>query len=402
MLDKRNDFPLLVEHPEMIYFDNAATTQKPAAVINALTSYYTHANANVHRSMNPLADKSTALYEGARNTVARFINAYKTREVIFTRNTTESMNIIAWAWGLKFLEKGDTILVSEASHHSNIVPWQQLSELKGVNVEFIRLTNEYRLDIEHLKELLDEHTVKLVSLEWASNTLGVVHDIEAITKIVKKNGAYMAVDAAQWMAHGSIDVQALDIDFLAFSGHKMLGPMGIGVLWARQEILEVMDPFLGGGDMILDVTKEGYHVADIPHKFEAGTPNVAGAVGLAAAIEYLQDVGFDAIVKKERLLADCLFTQAAKRDYIEVFAQGNDGQLPVLAFNLKGVHAHDVAELLGAQNIMIRAGQHCTHPLHRIMHVPATARMSLSFYNSLEEIDRAFKALDAIYEKFNK
>jgi len=404
-MDKyRKQFPIFkqkINGKPLIYFDNAATTQKPKQVIDAIKNYYETANSNVHRSMNPLGEKATKMYEGARKTVAQFIGAKNSEEIIFTKNATESLNLIAKTLGKKILKKGDTIVLAITEHHSNVVPWLELKKEIGIDLLYILLDENGNFDMEAAKKHLSEKNVKILSIAHASNALGTILPIEEIIKVAKINKVIVIVDVAQSVAHIPIDVQKLGCDFLVFSGHKMYGPTGIGVVWGRKKILESMPLFLGGGDMILEVTQDDFIAKELPWKFEAGTPHIAGAIGLAAAVEYLQSIGFEKIQKIEKELTEYLYKKLSSLEILEIYGPKTDkNHLPLYAFNVKGVHAHDVADLLGNAGICIRAGHHCTMPLHRFLGIPASARASLAFYNTKEEIDIFVKALIEIHKKF--
>ena len=404
-MDKyRKQFPIFkqkINGKPLIYFDNAATTQKPKQVIDAIKNYYETANSNVHRSMNPLGEKATKMYEGARKTVAQFIGAKNSEEIIFTKNATESLNLIAKTLGKKILKKGDTIVLAITEHHSNVVPWLELKKEIGIDLLYILLDENGNFDMEAAKKHLSEKNVKILSIAHASNALGTILPIEEIIKVAKINKVIVIVDVAQSVAHIPIDVQRLGCDFLVFSGHKMYGPTGIGVVWGRKKILESMPLFLGGGDMILEVTQDDFIAKELPWKFEAGTPHIAGAIGLAAAGEYLQSIGFEKIQKIEKELTEYLYKKLSSLEILEIYGPKTDkNHLPLYAFNVKGVHAHDVADLLGNAGICIRAGHHCTMPLHRFLGIPASARASLAFYNTEEEIDIFVKALIEIHKKF--
>ena len=404
-MDKyRKQFPIFkqkINGKPLIYFDNAATTQKPKQVIDAIKNFYETANSNVHRSMNPLGEKATKMYEGARKTVAQFIGAKNSEEIIFTKNATESLNLIAKTLGKKILKKGDTIVLAITEHHSNVVPWLELKKEIGIDLLYILLDENGNFDMEAAKKHLSEKNVKILSIAHASNALGTILPIEEIIKVAKINKVIVIVDVAQSVAHIPIDVQRLGCDFLVFSGHKMYGPTGIGVVWGRKKILESMPLFLGGGDMILEVTQDDFIAKELPWKFEAGTPHIAGAIGLAAAVEYLQSIGFEKIQKIEKELTEYLYKKLSSLEILEIYGPKTDkNHLPLYAFNVKGVHAHDVADLLGNAGICIRAGHHCTMPLHRFLGIPASARASLAFYNTEEEIDIFVKALIEIHKKF--
>ena len=404
MIDLAAQFPILnkkTNGQDLIYFDNAATTQKPQSVIDVVSDFYHNFNSNVHRGMNPLADQATQLYEQARQTVADFINAKSTQEIVFTRNTTESINLVAKTYGRQFLQTGEIVVLSICEHHSNIVPWLQLKEEIGIKLEFIPLDKSGVLDLAAAEKLLSNPKTKLFSIQSASNALGLTHDINQLLDLASQKNIITLVDAAQSICHQQIDVQKLNCDFLAFSGHKMFGPTGIGVLYGKKDLLNKINPFLGGGEMISEVYQDHFIANELPYKFEAGTPNIAGAIGLAAAIEFIQNIGWVEISKIEAQLTEYLLNKLDSLNFVEVYGYlDKANHLPVVAFNIKGIHAHDVADILGEQGIMIRAGQHCTQPLHDSLQIEATARVSLSIYNTKQEIDKLIEDLKKIYNKF--
>lgn len=400
----RSQFPILkqkINGKPLVYFDNAATTQKPKNVIGAIKNFYETANSNVHRSLNPLGEKATRMYEDARKKIAEFIGAKYSEEIIFTKNATESLNLIAKTLGKKILKKGDKVVLAITEHHSNIVPWLELKKEIGIKLSYIPLDENGDFDIETAKKYLSEKNVKILSFAHASNALGTILPIEEIIKAAKINKVITIVDAAQSVAHIPIDVQKLGCDFLVFSGHKMYGPTGIGVVWGRKKILESMPPFLGGGDMILEVTQENFTAKGLPWKFEAGTPHIAGAIGLAEAVRFIQSIGFEKIQKIEKELAEYLYKKLSSLEFLEIYGPKiSENHLPLYSFNIKWVHAHDVADLLGEEGICTRAGHHCTMPLHRSLGIPASCRASLAFYNTKEEIDIFIEVLGRIYKKF--
>lgn len=398
----RKNFPILktkVYSHDLVYLDNAATTQKPQVMIEALSEFYSHYNANVHRSLNPLAECATKKYEETRQTVADFLSAQK-NEIIFTRNTTEGINLVAKTFGRSFLKSGDVVLLSVSEHHSNIVPWLQLKKEVGIELAYLPIDKNGYLDIEQFKIMLTDK-VKLISFQAASNVLGSVHDYQMILKLAKAKNITTLLDAAQIVAHESLDVKELACDFLVFSAHKMFGPTGVGVLYGRKELLQMMPAFLGGGDMIEQVLKDNFTTNSIPHKFEAGTPNIADVVAFKSSLEFLRNLTWEYIQTEERELTDYLWQEFSKLDFVNIYGQNlANKHLPIVSFNLKNAHAHDVAEILGEQGIIVRAGQHCTQVLHDTLGVPATVRASLTFYNTKKEIDILIKALKDIYQKF--
>ncbi|MFC1550310.1 cysteine desulfurase [Candidatus Neomarinimicrobiota bacterium] len=399
----RNDFPILrtkANNQPLIYLDNAATTHKPKQVLSAISKYYNKHNANVHRGVYELSVKSTEAYHNARLKVADLIGANDWRSIIFTSGTTESINLVASAWGRKNLKPGDEIVLTQMEHHSNIVPWQMISKDTEAVIRFISLNADGSLDIDNLGDLITEKT-KVVSLIHQSNVFGTVNPIKKIITVAKAVGALTVVDAAQSVPHSSVDVNELDCDFLAFSGHKMLGPTGIGVLYGKNDILEAMPPFQGGGDMINNVTMDSATWNDIPYKFEAGTPNIAQAVGLGAAIDYLNSIGFDAIHSYEKYLTDyALKMFESLPDFTLYGSQEMRG--PVFSFNFSSIHPHDLAQFLDQDGIAVRAGHHCAQPAMDFLKVSATLRASLYIYNTLQEIDHLHDSLIKIRSLFKK
>ena len=406
----RADFPILrreVHGKPLVYLDNAATSQKPEAVIQAMDEYYRRYNANIHRGVHTLAEEATAAYEKARRKVARFINASTPREIVFLRNTTEAINLVSLSWGRDHLRAGDVILLSMMEHHSNIVPWQLLSAATGAQLDFIDLDPEGRLILEEgtaagqsLERLLEIHAgrVKLVAISGMSNVLGTVNPVAEIAARVHGAGAMLLVDGAQSVPHLPVDVQALDADFLAFSGHKMLGPTGIGVLWARKEILQTMPPLLGGGDMIKSVQLRHSEWNEVPHKFEAGTPNIAHAIGLGAAVDYLAQLGMDEVLEHERAIAAYALERLVMVPDLRIYGPPASDRGGVMTFNLLRdgellIHPHDLASILDREGIAIRAGHHCAQPLMEYYGVAATARASFYVYNREDEVDKLVEAL---------
>ncbi len=397
----RNDFPILqriVKGKPLVYLDSAATTQKPLAVIDATDRYYRTYNANVHRGIYHISEEATQAYENARDKVAAFINAPAREGIVFTRNTTESINLVASSWGRSNLHPGDEILLSIMEHHSNLIPWQLISQQTGAKLRFIPLTPDGSLDLSELPKLLTSRT-KLVSLTHVSNVLGTINPVTELARSAHQVGAVILIDAAQSAPHLRVDVQAIDCDFLAFSGHKMLGPTGIGVLYGKVNLLDSMPPYMGGGEMINEVQLESATYRELPGKFEAGTPNVAGAIGLGAAIDYLNDIGLDEIHKHEVSLVSYAVQALRDLEDVEIY-----GPFPerggVVAFNLKGIHPHDVSTILDEDAIAIRAGHHCTQPLMRWLDVAATARASFYLYNTKEEVDSLIEGLKMAKEIF--
>ncbi|MFT5202975.1 MAG: cysteine desulfurase/selenocysteine lyase [Candidatus Aldehydirespiratoraceae bacterium] len=406
----KDDFPILRQEfhgSRLVYLDSGNTSQKPQAVIDAMANYYETTNANVHRGSYELAVRATAALEGARAKVARFINAPATNEIIFTKNATESMNLLARSWGRANLNEGDAVVISEMEHHANIVPWHMLREERGIEIRWIPVDPATgHLDLTDLDRLLDG--AKLVSVTAMSNVLGTLNDIPRLSAAAHAVGALMAVDASQYVPHVATDVQAMGADFVIFTGHKMLGPMGIGVLWAHAEILEAMPPFLGGGEMILNVTKEGFTTAEIPWKFEAGTPMVDAAVGLGAAIDYLTELGMDNVRQHEVELTAYALRKLTEvhGDKITIHGPSEPSERGgVLSFVYTGdsgeVHPHDIAQVLDQAGIAVRAGHHCAKPLMTVLGENATSRASLYVYNDESDIDQLADALTAADDLFS-
>jgi cysteine desulfurase/selenocysteine lyase len=406
----RADFPILqrqVHGKPLVYLDNAATSQKPEVVIQAMDDYYRRYNANIHRGVHTLAEEATAAYENARRKVGRSINARSPREVVFVRNTTEAINLVALSWGRANVGEGDVIVLSLMEHHSNLVPWQLLAQMVGARLEFIGLDPDGRLVLDDLDRLLKTfgHKVKLVAVSGMSNVLGTVNPVAEIAARVHDAGALLLVDGAQSVPHLPVDVQAIDADLLAFSGHKMLGPTGVGVLWARREILQAMPPFMGGGDMIKSVHLRESEWNDIPHKFEAGTPNIAHAIGLGVAVDYLNNLGMHNVQAHEQALAAYALEQLARVPNLRVYGPPAEERGGVITFNLIRddellIHPHDLASILDREGIAIRAGHHCAQPLMEHYGVPATARASFYVYNTEEEVDKLVEALHKAQEIF--
>lgn len=398
----KQDFPVLyqeVNDEPFIYLDNAATTQKPKQVLQTIKEYYEQDNANVHRGVHTLSERATRAYEGAREKVRRFINAGETAEVLFTRGTTTSLNWIAESFGA-FVQAGDEIVLSYMEHHSNIIPWQQLAKRTGAVIKYIGLTSEGLLDMADAKEQITEKT-KIVSIAHVSNVLGVINPVQELAKLAHENDAVMVVDAAQSIPHMPVDVQELDCDFLAFSGHKMCGPTGIGVLYGKRQWLEQMEPVEFGGEMIDFVGLYESTWKELPWKFEAGTPNIAGAIALGSAIDYLEAIGLDAIHEYETELAAYALAKLQAIEGLTIYGPSDPAKRTgVIAFNLEGIHPHDTATALDMEGIAVRAGHHCAQPLLKYLDVAATARASFYFYNTKEDADRLAKAILATKEFF--
>ncbi len=400
----RKDFPILdqqVHGKPLIYFDNAATSQKPRAVINALVHYYEHDNANVHRGIHELSNRATAGYEAARTRAAKFINARSAEEIIFTRGTTEGINLVASAWGAKNLKANDIILLTETEHHSNLVPWQLLAQRTGAKVAYVPVTgDEGLLDLSRLDSLLTKQ-VKLFAMVHISNSLGTVNPVADLCARARKLGVTSLVDAAQSAGHCPVDVQAIGCDFLAFSGHKICGPTGIGILWGRQELLDAMPPYQGGGEMILSVEYQKTEFKKAPHRFEAGTPDISGPIGLHVAMDYLDDIGRENIWKHDQELAAYAYGKLAALKTIRLFGP-KTGRAGLVSFLIKDIHAHDVVTLADQAGVALRGGHHCTQPLMHRLGVESTARASFYFYNTPDEVDRFVEVIREIQKFFGQ
>jgi len=388
----RQDFPFF-SGTDLAYLDNSATSQRPRAVIEAVEAYYYHKNANPFRGLYDLSVEATEAYEAARERVAGFINAKDSSEVIFTRNASESLNLVAYSLGSLVLTPGDEMICSVVEHHSNLLPWQHAAKRAGATVKYMTPEADGSFAVEKLQELLTEKT-KIVALTAMSNVFGQTSDIRALAAEAHKVGAYFVADGAQSVPHGKTDVQALDVDFLAFSGHKMLAPMGIGVLYGKEKLLDRMPPFLTGGEMIETVSLDAVTYAELPHKFEAGTVNAGGAVGLAAAIDYIEAIGIDEIVAREAELSRMAYHLIKEIPHIELLgAENPEGHHGIFTFRVEGVHPHDVAAIMAEQGVAVRAGHHCAEPLHQYLQIPSTTRASLMFYNTEEEIEKLAAAM---------
>lgn len=399
----RNDFPILfqeVNDEPLVYLDNAATTQKPKQVLDVLRHYYETDNANVHRGVHTLAERATADYENSREKVRAFINAKETAEVLFTRGTTTGLNWLARSYGDAFIKDGDEIVISYMEHHSNIIPWQQLAQRSGATLRYLPLTAEGFIDLDEAKTIINEKTA-IVSLAYVSNVLGVINPIKELATLAHSNGAVMIVDGAQATPHMQVDVQALDADFFVFSGHKMCGPTGIGVLYGKRSLLEQMEPVEFGGEMIDFVRLYESTWKELPWKFEAGTPNIAGAIALGGAIDYLNEIGMDTIHQYEQELVAYVLPKLQAIGGVTIYGpQDPEHHTGVIAFNLDGIHPHDVATALDMEGVAVRAGHHCAQPLMNYLDVPATARASFYFYNTKADADRLVQAIQATKEFF--
>ena len=392
----RNDFPIFkkkINGKDLVYLDNASTTQKPYSVINSITDFYSNYNSNIHRAVYQLAEEATDLYEQSRKKIANFINV-RPEEIIFTRNTTESINLIAHSWARSNLKKDDVIAITEIEHHSNIVPWQILCQEIGTRLEYVGIDESGFLDVEYLIELISSRKVKLVSISHMSNVLGTIVPIERIIKTAHEYKIPVIVDGAQSVPHMPVDAKNLDCDFLVFSAHKMLGPTGVGVLYAKKELLEKMKPFMGGGDMIKEVFKFHTNYNEVPYKFEAGTPNIADVVGFGAAVDYLEKIGMENIRKHEIYLTEYALESMQSLKYITIYGpMDSKFRGGVISFNIADIHPHDLATIMNDHGIAIRSGHHCAQVLMQRLDVPATSRASFYIYNTKEEIDKFVNAI---------
>ena len=393
----RADFPILdqMHHDDvpLVYLDNAATSQKPLQVIEAVDEYYRRFNANVHRGIHKLSEEATTAYEKARIKVQRFINAPDKREIIFTRGTTEGINLVAQSWGRANLQSGDVVVLTVMEHHSNIVPWQLLAVEKGFTIKYVPVLSDGTLDLDVYASLLRDEAVKLVAFMHVSNVLGTINPAKSMIEQAHAAGALVLLDGAQSVPHMAVDVQDLGADFLVFSGHKMIGPTGIGVLYGRRELLEAMPPWMGGGDMIATVHLDHSTWNDLPYKFEAGTPIIASAIGLGYAVDYLSQVGMDRILVHEHQVTGYALERLVEIPGVKVYGPESDQKAGVVAFTVEGIHAHDLAQVLDMSGIAVRAGHHCAMPLHESLGLAATARSSFYLYNTLHEVDQLAEAL---------
>ena len=400
----RQDFPILkqeINNYPLVYLDNAATTQKPNIVINTITDYYSNYNSNVHRGIHTLSQKATEEYEKARDKIQHFINAAKREEIIFTKNDTESLNLIAQSYGGQNLKEDDEIILSSLEHHSNIVPWQMIAKRTGARIRFVKLTNENTFDYSHFELLLNEKT-KIVSLSHGSNVTGEVIDFSKIIQKAHNVNAIVIADAGQTVAHYLVDLKSSlkDIDFVTFSSHKLYGPTGVGLLYGKESLLEKMEPVVGGGDMILEVFEEYSTWNELPYKFEAGTPNIADVIGLGAAIDYLSTFQKDDVINYEQSLTLYAYNKLKQLDFIELYRVIEGLSLPIISFNIKGVHSHDVGTILDQRGIAIRTGHHCAQPLMNKLNQVATARLSLALYNTKEDINALIEGLLEVKQIF--
>jgi len=399
----REDFPILkrMVHPgvQLVYLDSTASSQKPKVVIEAMNDFNSRSNANIHRGVHTLAEEATAMYENARKKIASFINAKSTREIIFTRNASESINLVAQTWGRANLEKGDLVILTEMEHHSNLVPWQMLASEKQLRLEFIPVTSDGLLDQEVYRSLLEQKPA-FVAFTHMSNVLGTINPARDMIALAHQAGAVTLIDGAQSVPHFPVDIQDLDADFLAFSAHKMIGPTGIGVLYGKEKLLDEMPPFLGGGDMIKKVYLRSFTPNEIPHKFEAGTPAIAEAIGFGAAVDYLNSVGMDNIADHEFEITSYALERLKEIQGLQVIGPRAELKGGVVSFSMRHIHPHDVAQILDGDGIAVRAGHHCAMPLHDKYNLPATTRASFYLYNTLEELDKLILSLHNVKKVF--
>lgn len=401
----REDFPILQRRikgiHKLIYLDNAATTQKPRAVIDSISNYYTNYNSNIHRAVHQLAEEATFAYEEVRQKVAKLINARSADEIIFTRNATESINLIAKCWARQHLTKGNKVLITEIEHHSNIVPWQLVTGEVGASLDYLRVGDDGRIEIKEFKQKINDPNLRLLSVSQMSNVLGTILPIKEIMKLAHEVNVPVMVDAAQSVPHMKVDVQDLDCDFMAFSAHKMLGPTGVGILFGKREILEEMPPFIGGGDMIKEVHKQTTSFNELPYKFEAGTPNIADVIGFGAAIDYLNDIGFNNIQEHEKEITEYALDRMNEIQGITIYGpRSMDGRGAVISFNLGDIHPHDLATILNDFGIAMRSGHHCAQVLMERLDVSATSRVSFYIYNSKDEVNILIDALQSARRLF--
>ena len=399
----RQDFPVLkrqVNDKPLVYFDNAATTQKPEIVIDAIDRYYREYNANIHRGIHKLAEEATLAYEESREKVAKFVNAKRTEEIIFTRNATEAINLVAYSWGRANIGAGDKIVLTIMEHHSNIVPWQLLAQEKRAKLEFVKIDEAGELRQDEIQELIDERT-KLVCVTHASNVLGTINPVKEIGRVAHRYGAMFLIDAAQSVPHMTVDVRDIDCDFAAFSGHKMLGPTGIGVLYGKSETFQNMSPFLGGGEMVREVRTTGAYWKDLPFKYEAGTPNISGAIGLGAAVDYLRGIGMRNVHGYEKEITTYALERMKQVDGVVIYGPMDvTHRVGVVSFNLGDIHPHDLASILDEEGVAIRSGHHCAQPLMEFLQIPATSRASFYIYNTKEEVEVLIGALEKARKLF--
>lgn len=397
----KKDFPLL-ENENITYLDSGATTQKPIQVIKAVEEFYQKYNANPHRGAYSLSVEATEQYENTRTKIAKFINARHREEIIFSKNATESLNLIAYSYGMDNLKKDDEVVISIMEHHSNLVPWQKVTKKTGSKLNYMYINDEFELTDEEIENKITDKT-KIVGITHVSNVLGTINNVKKIIKYAHKKGAIVIVDASQSIPHMKIDVQDLDADFLVFSGHKMLAPLGIGVLYGKKEILNKMSPFLMGGDMIEYVYEQDTTFAPLPNKFEAGTQNVEGVIGIGAAIDYIENLGYDKIQEIEKEVLSYAREELSKLDFLDLYITPNENNhSSVISFNIKGIHPHDVASILDTEGVCVRSGNHCAQPLMRFLGIDSTCRASFYIYNTKEDVDKLVSALNKAYDMFKK
>lgn len=400
-MNLKQDFPLL-QSQKIAYLDSGATTQKPKQVIEKIKEFYETLNANPHRGAYTLSMEATEIYENTRDKIQKFINARHREEIIFSKNASESLNLIAYSYGMENLKKDDEIVISIMEHHSNLVPWQKVSKVTGAKLNYMYINDEFELSDEEIESKITNNT-KIVGIAHVSNVLGTINNVKKIIQYAHKKGAVVVLDASQSIPHMKIDVQDLDADFVVFSGHKMLAPLGIGVLYGKRELLNKMSPFLMGGDMIEYVYEQETTFAPLPNKFEAGTQNVEGVVGLGAAIDYIENLGYDKIQEIEENIVSYARKELAKLDYLELYMTPNkENHSSVISFNIKGVHPHDVASILDSVGVCVRSGNHCAQPLMRFLGIDSTCRASFYFYNTKEDVDRLVEGLNKAYDMFKK
>lgn len=400
-MDFKEDFPIF-KNRDIAYLDSGATAQKPQIVIDAINNFYDKFNANPHRGAYTLSVEATAVYEDTRAKIAKFINAKHPEEIIFSKNASESLNLLAYSYGLDNLKNGDDVVISIMEHHSNLVPWQFVTQKTGSELKYMYINDEFELSKEEIESKITDNT-KIVGITHVSNVLGTINNVKEIIKYAHKKGAVVIVDASQSIPHMKIDVQDLDADFLAFSGHKMFAPLGIGVLYGKRELLNKMNPFLMGGDMIEYVHEQKTTFAPLPNKFEAGTQNVEGVVGLGAAIDYINSIGYDKIQEHDREIVEYAREKLSKLDYLEIYMTPNaKNHSAVISFNIKGVHPHDVASILDSENVCVRSGNHCAQPLMRFLGIDSTCRASFYIYNTKEDVDRLVAGIEKAYKMFEK
>lgn len=400
-MDFKEDFPIF-KNRDIAYLDSGATAQKPQIVIDAINNFYDKFNANPHRGAYTLSVEATAVYEDTRAKIAKFINAKHPEEIIFSKNASESLNLLAYSYGLDNLKKGDDVVISIMEHHSNLVPWQFVTQKTGSELKYMYINDEFELSKEEIESKITDNT-KIVGITHVSNVLGTINNVKEIIKYAHKKGAVVIVDASQSIPHMKIDVQDLDADFLAFSGHKMFAPLGIGVLYGKRELLNKMNPFLMGGDMIEYVHEQKTTFAPLPNKFEAGTQNVEGVVGLGAAIDYINSIGYDKIQEHDRKIVEYAREKLSKLDYLDIYMTPNaKNHSAVISFNIKGVHPHDVASILDSEKVCVRSGNHCAQPLMRFLGIDSTCRASFYIYNTKEDVDRLVAGIEKAYKMFEK